>query len=117
MTERTPETKRLAHVTLSARDEKNPGAKPSLSDAEARRLLAAVEGGDWIGEAQDAEDCTYAGCGVKVANLKQLIAAVTGRTVSCNYSCEWFYSTGGGWEHVCYANCQGPGITLEATIS
>jgi hypothetical protein len=115
MTERTHKTKRPAHVTLSFRDEKNLDAKPPISDAEARRLLTAIEAGDWAKGVPEETDCTLAGCGLKTAGLKQLIN-LSGITVSCRYSCEWFYSKGGGWEHVCYANCQGGGLQMEAVL-
>lgn len=105
-----------ALVRLSFRDPKNPDAKPPLSEDQAQRLAAAIEEGKWRDGVVVAEEgCTYEGCGVKVDGLKRLIAEL-GASVTCRYSCEWFYSTGGGWQHVCYANCSGKGLSIEATL-
>ena len=52
----------------------------------------------------------------EVEGLKSIVSQLANVNVTCRYSCEWFYSKGGGWEHVCYANCQGSGLSIEATL-
>jgi hypothetical protein len=111
-----PNSKRPAFLKLSFRDDKNPNAKPPMSEAEARRLVTAIDEGKWREGVVVAEQgCTYEGCGQKVEGLKGLIASF-GVSVACRYSCEWFYSQGGGWQHVCYANCSGKGVSIEAVL-
>jgi hypothetical protein len=116
MTERTYKTKRPAEVRLFFRDEKSPDAKPSISSADVRRFVTAIESGEWREGVAEEAGCTYEGCGISTGRFKGLVLASLGVNVSCSYSCEWFYSKGGGWEHVCYANCQGQGVRLEAVI-
>jgi hypothetical protein len=115
-TRETPKTERPGVVRLAFQDEKSPNAKPALSEDEALRLVTAIEEGKWCeGVFVEEEACTYGACGAKVDGFKQLVAQF-GYSINCRYSCEWFYSKGGGWEHVCYANCTGGGLSIEAVL-
>jgi hypothetical protein len=92
---------------------KNPDAKPPISAAKARQLVTeiqAISGGK--GEA--AEGCTGEGCGQVVQGVKSLVSQL-GISVSCRYTCKWFYSVGGGWQNECYFVCNGGGLSIEGT--
>jgi hypothetical protein len=114
-TKRSGRTAKL-NIRLSFLNEKNLRAKPSISAAKAQRLVSEIEAISGGGAA--AESCTTESCGQVVKGVK-LLAAKFDVTLTCRYTCKWFYSTGGGWQKECYFKCNDKdrGITLEGTGS
>jgi hypothetical protein len=94
---------------------KNPRVKPPISAAKARQLVTEIQG--VMGAAQLQEGCTAESCAEVVRDVKR-IAAAFDVTLTCRYTCKWFWSAGGGWQKECYFKCNdGNGLTIEGTGS
>jgi hypothetical protein len=98
-------------IRISFLSKKSPRAKPSISAVKARQLLTALNKRTGVVEAQA---CTAANCGGVVKGVKA-VAAEFGVTLTCRYTCKWFYSEGGGWRKECYFKCKDGNLTVEGT--
>jgi len=102
-------------IRISFANKKDKGAKPSVSAAKVRKLLTEIQALGADNGVAEAQACTTESCGGVVKGVKG-IAAELGVTLTCRYTCIWFYSQLGGWQKECYFKCNdGKGLTIEGT--
>jgi len=92
---------------------KNPSAKPPISAAKARQLVRKIEAISARKSVTADSTCDEGTCAQITETIRQTLEA----SARCTHSCQWFYSTGGGWRLECYFRCNGQYLTVEGTAS